>query len=244
VFANGLVNKPTIWVFALYLLVFLFQYAKTFYNQKEAALSRKFSSPEFLIVFYFFLSFGLATLSSRRVGANINYYLEASLIAAVFFGIIFEYFRDYFKPQFALVAIVCMTLGGCAQLASVLNGEYYRWKAYDYYQEMSDRVAELTPSNSKCISIYPELMLKSNCEFYFDDYSEYLVGWSPELNEVFEREVSSGCFKTIVWNNDGLAEKFPNYQLVPMVHSPPEKFYKAYLYVQEPTVGGSLCQMQ
>jgi 4-amino-4-deoxy-L-arabinose transferase-like glycosyltransferase len=234
VFINGLVYQPSSWIFAICLFIFLFLYIRSIDLSNLTVSLRILRSPQFLIFIYLCLSLGWALISSHRVGANVNYFIENSLIAAILAGIIFKFFHNQNKNRLVSIMLVLMTFGGCFQMIRLLRGEYFRWQAFGYYQMISDVAAQLTPSNSKCISIYPELVIKTGCTFHFDDYSEYTSKWSQELNDVFEQEVNSGRYKTIVWNSNNFGLKFPNYRLVPMSQNPPERFHKVYLYVWEP----------
>jgi hypothetical protein len=77
------------------------------------------------------------------------------------------------------------------------------------------------------------LVVWNGCAFNFDDYGEYSGTWSPELIEIFEREIKAGRYVVILWADDKLEERFPNYRLIKMSQSPPEKYYPIYLYVRE-----------
>jgi hypothetical protein len=114
----------------------------------------------------------------------------------------------------------------------VLRGEYFRWQSLNYYQEVFNRTAEFTPLNSACVSIIPEMALRNNCALHFDDYQEYTSDWAPELEEIFERETRAGHYAVIIWYNDKLNLRFPNYRLVPMSQNVPDKFYPVYLYAR------------
>jgi hypothetical protein len=75
------------------------------------------------------------------------------------------------------------------------------------------------------------LAVWNGCKFNFDDFEEYEGNWSPELIEIFEREVRAGNYAAIVWYNDKFSERFPNYRLVKMSQNPPERYFPVYLFV-------------
>jgi hypothetical protein len=188
-------------------------------------------SPSSIILLYFLLSFGWAFLSAGRVGANLNYYLENSLVMAIVFALIYDNYKPKDLPLAASLIIVVLIFGGTFQLVRVLRGEYFRWQSLDYYREVSETAAKLMVPNGTCVSVYAELVVRNGCSLHFDDFGEYVSGWSPELVEIFERELKAGRYSVIIWNTDDLQTKFPNYHLVPMSRNPPERFYPAYLYV-------------
>jgi 4-amino-4-deoxy-L-arabinose transferase-like glycosyltransferase len=194
--------KTPVYFFAL-IFLFIFIYRKRkFLFASRARLSGVSRSAESLILFYFSISLGWAIVSSGRVGANVNYYIESSLLLAIIGGFIYANFKRDHLPRLALSMIVLFTLGGAFQLARILHGEYFRWQTAAYYREISERTAKFTPPGSTCISVAAEMVVWNGCRFHFDDFSEYEHGWSPELRETFEREVKTGRYAAILWYDD------------------------------------------
>jgi hypothetical protein len=227
------VTAPTAIVFGIFLLIFAYR-KRAFFNWKERAeLINKLRSPKLLVLFYLFISFTAAVISSGRVGANTNYYLENSFVIAIAGGLIYEDFRQKASPKLAFAMIVLMIAGGVFQLVRIERGEYFRWQAYPYYREISDTAKSFAPSGSTCFSVFAELVARGGCQFYFDDYGEYIGDWSPELRAIFEREVSAGRFAVIIWKKENFQEEFPNYELKPMSQPVPERFFPVYLYVRK-----------
>jgi hypothetical protein len=223
--------KTPVYFFAL-IFLFIFIYRKRkFLFASRARLSGVSRSAESLILFYFSISLGWAIVSSGRVGANVNYYIESSLLLAIIGGFIYANFKRDHLPRLALSMIVLFTLGGAFQLARILHGEYFRWQTAAYYREISERTAKFTPPGSTCISVAAEMVVWNGCRFHFDDFSEYEHGWSPELRETFEREVKTGRYAAILWYDDSLQTRFPNYRLVPTSQNAPERSFPVYLYV-------------
>jgi hypothetical protein len=227
------ITTPTAFIFGVFLLIFAYRKRAFFSLKDRDELINKLRSPKLLVLFYLFISFAAAVLSSGRVGANTNYYLETSFVMAIAGGLIYEDFRQKASPKLALAMIVLMTLGGALQLARIGRGEYFRWQAVSYYREVSDTAAKFAPPGSICFSVYAELVARGGCPFYFDDYGEYIGDWSPELRAVFEREVRAGRFAVIIWRTDDFQEKFPNYELKQMSQNVPERFFPVYLYVRK-----------
>jgi hypothetical protein len=224
-------TAPTTIIFGVFLLIFAYRKRHFFYWKDRAELINKLRSPKLLILFYLFISLAAAVLSSGRVGANTNYYLENSFVIAIVGGLIYEDFRQKALPKLAFGLALLMALGGIFQLARIARGEYFRWQAYSYYREVSETAIKFAPPGSACFSVFAELVVPGGCTLYFDDYGEYIGDWSPELRAIFEREVKSGRFAVIIWKKDSLQAEFPNYQLVPMSQNVPERFFPVYLYV-------------
>lgn len=228
-----MITAPTTIVFGIFLLIFAYKKRELLDRKDRDELINLLRSPKFLILFYLFLSFTAASVSGGRVGANINYYLESSFIIAIACGLIYEDFRQKASLKLASAMIVLFILGGVFQMVRIGRGEYFRWQARSYYQEISDTAAKYASAGSVCFSVYVELVARNGCAFYFDDYGEYTTGWTPELTAVFEREVRTGKFALIIWSSDRFQEKFPNYELLPMSQNIPERFFPVYLYVRK-----------
>ena len=228
-----MLKTPAFFFFAVFLLFFIYRKRRSFGELNFASLKRLSRSPVALLLFYFCLSLGWSFTAAGRVGANVNYYTEASLIAAVICGLMYAQFRrgaSAASPA-ALAMIVLLTLGGVFQEVKILRGEYYRWESLDYYREVFETVKKFALPGSKCISIVPEMVVWNGCAFHFDDYGEYSSGWDPALRTVFESEIKTGQYAVILWGWDTLPEQFPNYRLVPMSRKLPERYYPVYLYL-------------
>ncbi|HEX8249053.1 MAG TPA: glycosyltransferase family 39 protein [Pyrinomonadaceae bacterium] len=226
-----LLKTPVIFFALVFLFIFIYGKRKFLFQSRREKLFDALRSPELLILFYFLISLGWAFVSSGRVGANANYYIESSLLLAIVVGFSYSNFKRNSLPRLALAMIVLFTLGGAFQVARILHGEYFRWQTVGYYREILHQTAKFTTPGSTCISVAAELVVWNDCRFQFDDFSEYEHGWSPELREAFEREVKTGRYAAILWYDDALQTRFPNYRLVPMSQSAPERSFPIYLYV-------------
>ena len=219
--------QPTTIVLAVALILFAY-HAKRF--RQFISEIKSLRSPTVLILFYCFFTLSAAVLSAARVGANVNYFLEASFVVAVVGGLIYEGFRATGMRRAAVGIIMLIAAAAVIQLARVARGEYFRWQSRSYYQEISETAAKVIPPGSACVSVYPELVARSGCEIHFDDYGEYIGGWSEPLTTAFENEMRRGRYAVIIWGKDDLEEQFPAYELVPMSQSPPDRFFPVYLY--------------
>jgi len=225
-----MISAPTTAVFGVFLLIFAYRKRGFFDPKRRAEILNLLRSPRLLIWFYLLLSFTAASLSAGRVGANVNYYLEAAFLIAMASGLIYEDFRK--MPKLACAMIAMLILGAAFQLVRFGRGEYFRWQAASYYREISETAARFAPAGSTCLSVYVELVARGGCRFYFDDYGEYIGDWAPELNAIFEREVSAGRFAVVIWKTDDFQEKYPNYELKPMSQDIPQRVIPIYLYVR------------
>ncbi|MGC2234699.1 MAG: glycosyltransferase family 39 protein [Pyrinomonadaceae bacterium] len=228
-----MLKHPSFFFSVVFLFVFIYHNRKFFSRASRNDLREILRSRELLIFLYFPLSTVWAFLSGGREGAIANYYIEHSFVLAIVCGLIYTNFRRNALPNPALAMIVLLTLGGMFQQMRVLRGEYFRRQVVGYYREMSETAGKFTPPGSRCISIFPELVVRNGCSFEFDDFEEYQGDWSPELRGIFEREVKAGSYAVIIWHNDRLGAQFPNYRFVPMSQKVPEGYYTPHLYVRE-----------
>lgn len=228
-----MLKQPAFFFSIVFLGVSGYQSRKLFSKISRRDFLEILRSPKFLILVYFLLSTIWAFLSAGREGGNANYYIENSFAMAIVCGLIYKSFRRNSLRRWTLAMIILLTLGGGFQQVRILRGEYFRWQSLSYYREVFETVGRLAPPNSKCISIYPELAVWNNCAFNFDDFEDYQADWSPELHEIFKREIKAGSYAVIVWHNDKLESEFPNYRLVPMSQSLPERYFPVYLYVPQ-----------
>lgn len=227
-----ILKQPAIFFALVCLTIFAFQKRRVFNNLQRGEILKLLASPRILLFFYVLIALVWSILSAGRIGGNANYYIEFSFILAIACGLMFEFFaRKENMPSLASAMIILLTLGGAFQIFRVLRGEYYRWESLPYYREVFETVGKIVPKGGKCVSVYPELVVWNGCAFNFDDFEEYNGTWSPELSEIFEREIKQGNYAAIIWFEDNFSEKFPNYRLVKMSQNLPERFFKVYLYV-------------
>ena len=228
-----MLKNPTFFFSLVCLIIFAFQNRKFFNRLSRAEAIKIARSPKFLIFGYLLLSFVWSFFSAGRVGGAANYYIENSFLLAIAIGLIFEQFKRNALPNLALAMIFLLTVGGAFQIFRILRGEYFRWQSLSYYQEVFETVGKVVPPGSKCISIEAEMVVWNGCAFNFDDHEEYNGTWSPELIEIFEREIKAGRYAAVLWMDDKFTERFPNYRLIKMSQSLPERFFPIYLYVPE-----------
>jgi len=213
-----------------------------FFARMKNLLSFNFSTivkegftKEQVVVIHFLIACLLVLISTGRFGASINYYLEVSFTGSIVLSLSLHWLMQNHKTQLVQAILFLLILGGSFQMVRVIRGEYFRWKSLPYNQEIIETVNRLTPPESVCISVFPDLLTASGREFHFDDWLEYAVPWSPELNEIFKREVATGRYPAIIWHDSISEEKFQGYRLVRMKTPVPEKVHPVYLYVRDET---------
>jgi hypothetical protein len=228
-----MLKNPTFFFSVIFLLIFAVRKRAVFRQMNREKLIEILRSTKFLLLFYALISGAAAFLSAGRQGGNANYYIENSFAMAIACGIIFDELKQELSKKWALALVILLTAGGVFQFIRILRGEYFRWQSLSYYREIFDTSAKFIPPDSRCISVYPELVVWNGCAFNFDDFEEYDGTWSPKFNEIFEREIKQGRYAVIIWYHDKLAAKFPNYRLIPMTRKTPENYFPVYLYVRE-----------
>lgn len=228
---TAMLEQPAFFLSIVCLLVFAFQKRQAFGNLTFYGSAKIVRSPKVLFFLYLLLSFAGSFFSTGRVGGNVNYYIENSLLLAIAIGMVAEHFKRNALKNVAAAMIFLLIAGGAFQMVRLFRGEYFRWQSLSYYREIFETAGDVIPPGGKCISINPELVVWNGCQFNFDDFEEYNGGWSPELTEVFEKEIRTGQYAAIIWMDDKFMERFPNYHLIKMSQSVPEKFYPIYLYV-------------
>jgi 4-amino-4-deoxy-L-arabinose transferase-like glycosyltransferase len=237
-----LVREPATALFLIAIITLLFLSLKRFNlsllqkkseSVKEQALSI-LASPRVLVFAYFSLSLTLGFVTSTRRGANVNYYIEASLVGSVALALAWDSLRIRVHQRVIFYLwIALVTLASMFQLARIARGEYFRWQSVPYYKEIVATLENNTAPNTVCISAYPELALLAGREYHFGDWMQYNDGRSEELKKIFWQAMASEKYSAVIWPDATLADSFPGYRLIPMKALPPQKFYPIYLFVAD-----------
>jgi hypothetical protein len=230
--ALDILSLPTFLFFKILAIIFVSLNLHFFRDLSRQKLLNIIQSPKSLIFCYCLVSLVWSFLSTGRTGANVNYYLEATFLMAVVTGLIYVDLKQKGFYRLLLVMIILLTLGGIFQLGRIGRGEYFRWQAINYYREIEETASRIIRPGDSCISVYAELVLRNGCSLNFDDIGEYTGGWSQILDKTFQEQVRAGNYAVIILQTDNFQQAFPNYRLVPMSEKPPEKFYKAFLYIR------------
>ncbi len=199
-----------------------------------------YSVPRLLVGIYLVVAVVQAVTFSARYGASINYYLEAMLIGSLAVALAWDRLRltGYLKQWFYPVAITLLAAAGSFQLARVARGEYFRWQALPYFKEVVATLGSSVPPRSLCISVYPELVTRAGHEYHFDDFGEYVNGWSLELQKVYESALRSGRYAAIIRHGTDESYSIPGYHRALIKTPPPSKFYDVSLYLRNPDNNG------
>jgi 4-amino-4-deoxy-L-arabinose transferase-like glycosyltransferase len=202
--------------------------------ERTEGLRRTLSAPGLLICVYLIAAGALAFVTSARAGANINYYLETtvvvSVIASIFWARLSQSERFH---RLIPLSLWLLTLAGLFQMARLTRGEYYRWQSLPYYREVVSSLSRLTQPQSVCIGVYPDLVAAASRKYHFGDWIQYLDGRSPELRKVFREAIETNNYPAIIWDGKGANDLFPGYSLAPISAPLPERFYTVYLYIRD-----------
>ncbi len=190
-------------------------------------------SPICLWSCYLVAALGFAFVTSARAGAYINYYLEASIVAAVVAGTAWRRLAELARwRKFYPVLVLLILLAGAFEFSRLARAESYRWRSLPYYRELVNRLAQSTPPDGVCISVHPELAVAAGRGFQFGDWIQYHDGRSPELRQAFTDAVNSGRYAAIVWlKPDDPA--LPGYKAVKLKTPPPDKHYPVFLLLPD-----------
>ena len=153
----------------------------------------------------------LAFITSARIGANVNYYLETVFVLSLML-----------RRTPNLIPLTILLVCGSLQLVRNIRGEYLRWQGVEYYREIQRQY--LNYSNGVGISVYCDLIPT----YHFGDWIQYVDGRSPELQKTFIDALRSGRYKAIIWYNPN-DPLLLNYDLVPINQPLPPR--PVYLYV-------------
>jgi hypothetical protein len=190
-------------------------------------------SPQSLIGCYLIVALVFAFVTSARRGAYINYYLEASMIGAIVVAMAWRRLASQERPRWLYPAIsTLLLLAGAFEFSRMARAESYRWQSLPYYREVVETLAREVPANELCVSVHPELVLAAGRKFHFGDWIQYQDGRSAELQQVYDREMSSGRYAAII-TLGGKGDNLPGYRLAPMKRAAHEKYYPVFLYLRD-----------
>lgn len=223
-----LLMQPTTVLAAVFVTIFA---SKIFLPANRPKFFGGLRSPKLLMFFYLCMSVTWATISVSRIGAGANYFLEAAFILSIVCALGLADLVQAGRQRPAVALIALMIFGGIFQLARVSRGEYFRWNALPYFQELSETASHHVGPGSACVSVYASLVVPHGCNLHFDDYSEYGNTWAPELSKVFEQEVRSGKYAVIIWSENDFFETLPQYERIQTSNAVPDRISPAFIYV-------------
>jgi len=182
------------------------------------------------LLLYGIFSFMLALVSSIHPGASINYYLEVtvvlSLIVPLYWSRVQKTLRltKYYRLCLAVI-ILSLSFWGIR----ICKGEYDRWKALPYYNEIISVIKQKTPVNQPVYSEYPELAVLAGRPCYFNDFCQY-NGRAPVQHQIVENNLHTGVFSAIIISDSNVMN---GYYRFPISEPIPYKFYVVYLYLKK-----------
>lgn len=203
---------------------------------KRERLISLLRSPGALLLAYFVAAFTFAFITSARVGAYINYYLEALIVLAIIVALSWKQVpagRFGGWSRYLYVAVICLfALSGEVEFWRLYHAESFRYRSEAYYREIVETLAREVPPQSTIISVHPELAIASGHNYHFGDFLQYGDGRSEQLRETLQREISSGRYAAIVWVQAD-SPMMKGYRLAPMKNTTHEKYYPVYLFLRD-----------
>lgn len=178
---------------------------------------------------YFIFSLAVSVLTSSREGASLNYYAEFIWVTAILAGCCFEVLGDRRRR---LLLILILLAGSLINLVRVGRGEYFRWQALPYYQEIMGELGGAGINDSDvCFGNYSEYAAYSGCRYYFNDWMQYTDGRSAEMKSLFEEKYRAGTYRALLLH-DNRGENLPaGCRLVETKNQPPDKAGRIFLYL-------------
>lgn len=225
-----ILKTPSTWIYIAILSLCSYHLFKS-HSLKTNSI---FSSPKWLIAFYFLTAFVFAFVTASRFGAATNYYLETSFVVSVLIALCWEKLSRYGQSRLTYsLVIILLAAAGSFNLVRAARSEYYRWQGLPYYNEMVERLNKTIPQKSVCISVNPELVTAGGHEYHFDDWAEYAENWSPELNKIFRERIAEKRYAAIIWHTSEVNDEFKGYRLIRMSQPMPQKHFPVFLFVRE-----------
>jgi hypothetical protein len=198
----------------------------------EARLLRR------LLLAYLVAAVALAALTSAKVGASINYWLEVSAVLSILTPL-------YLRPALDLRAtphfrrgihlwssdglyLILVTLMFAAALLNggrEVHGLVLQWRALPYVDEVVGDIRKMTTPHELVYVEYPDLAVSAGRPYVFNDLALYED--SSLLAGIYHRVLRSDSLRLIV----SLAPAPPpGYTPVCLTHAPPAGVYDVRLY--------------
>jgi hypothetical protein len=227
----SLMTTPTIWgAIFLAVLAWVIRGRKTA-DDASPGQDHRSTLPLRLFFAYFILSLLLSVVTSSRVGANLNYYLEFSAGLAMIVPLYLSSVANTVTPSRSyLYILIFILLSVSLQDVRIFRGEYYRWQALPYYREIVSVIEQKTDKQQPVFSYYPELAVAADRSYYFNDFVQY-DGRAPKQHEIFQQVLKSGELGAIVTGYKDTPEGYYKY---PLSTPDPQKYYTVYLFLKKP----------
>ena len=244
---SAVLKEPTTWVVAAVIIAGIVKYLGELNKAREDVIGNRtrpsrfhrtdiLRSPAVLIWTYLIVASCLAFTTSSFAGSNVNYWLEAMLVASVAIAVSWHQmnFRRVSDRRY-LIVVLLLTSASTFTLARMLRGEYFRWSGLAYHREIVAAIGNVTPPHSTSISMFPELVAYAERDYHFGDWIQYYDGRSPLLQNIFREAIASGRYAAIVWSTP---DPLPGYHLRHL-RTPPDRVQPLYLFVRANSFDGA-----
>lgn len=182
------------------------------------------------MLLYGILSLILTFVASTHAGSAINYYLEvAAVISLIVPSYWFRVEKIARQTNYYRLCLLGIIISSSFMGIRICRGEYYRWKALPYYNEIVSDIKLKTPVNQPVYSEYPELAVFAGRTYYFNDFCQY-DGRAPEQHQVYVNTLHSGMLSAMVTTDTNTPQGYYRY---PISAPKPYKFYTVYLYLKK-----------
>jgi hypothetical protein len=174
------------------------------------------------------LSCAIAAVSASIPGANVNYFLEPTALAAILATRALEPLSATRSPARVARAATLVALAGAGVIGlRSLRGEYYRWEALPYYDDLVSELRRSVPASEPCHSLYPELAMAAGRIHYVNTMSGYEQ--SERLRRVRDRLLADRVFAAVI-STSPLPPA--GYRHQPLSRPRPRRYTPAYLHLR------------
>ena len=195
-----------------------------------------------LLSVYLIAAVVVAAVTSAKVGASINYWLEVSAVLALLIPLYLgdslaaRSMRDLpretplWSSRWLCLVLLALTFGSALLTgAREAHGQLLQWRALPYVNEVVADIRKLTVPGERVYVEYPDLAVSAGRPYLFNDLALYEA--SSLLRGVYDRVVRSGRLRLIV----SLGQTAPpGYTPVCMTHALPTGVYDVHVYYRTP----------
>jgi hypothetical protein len=145
--------------------------------------------------------------------------------------------------RFAALAAGLFMLASLPTTVRIARGEYYRWGALGYLQEIVEVLARDVAPGAPAFSVWPEMVVAAGHDYYINNWVAYalwpkehrdregaLAGWPSRLAETYDGLIASCELGALITHS---LPSPPGYRRATLRQPPPVKFSQAFLHLRE-----------
>lgn len=204
-------------------------------------------SPQTLAVLALVAGSVLMSVATSSVpGSNVNYYLETAALLAILVAPAARLLAASMRadgPRFAALTAGLFALASLPTTVRIARGEYYRWGALGYLQEIVQVMAHDVAPGAPAFSVWPEMVAAAGHDDYINNWVAYalwpkehrdregaLRGWPSRLAQTYDGLIASCELGALVTHS---LRSPPGYRRATLRRPPPVKFSQVFLHVRE-----------